>query len=201
MKVAVVRTGAGNLFSLGVALERIGVHSRIVDTPAQLRDAERVILPGVGEARSAMDFLAGRGLDTALKRLTVPVLGICLGTQLLCRQSEERHTAGLGVFDLPVTRFRGRGKVPHVGWNRVEDLRGQLFSGIAAGEWFYFVHAYRVDVSDWTAATCDYLGPFSAALERNNFFGVQFHPEKSGAAGRRVLENFCCMNGGSHAER
>lgn len=191
MKTVLVKTGAGNLFSLSAALERIGVRAEIADSPQKLRAARRVILPGVGEARSAMVFLHERGLDRVLQELTVPVLGICLGMQLLCRMSEERDTLGLDVFDVAVQRFSGRGKVPHTGWNRVEEIRGPLFSGLEDGAWFYFVHGYRAGLSAWTTATCEYMGAFSAALERGNFFGVQFHPEKSGPAGRRLLENFC----------
>jgi len=191
MKAAVVRTGAGNLYSLAVALERIGVVPEVVDTPEQLRGRDRVILPGVGEARGAMDFLVRRRLDRALLALRVPVLGICLGMQLLCGWSEEGDTPGLGVFDLDVQRFRGGEKVPHTGWNRVEGLKGNLFKGISAGAWFYFVHGFRAKPSPWTTAVCEHMGPFSAALERKNFFGVQFHPEKSGVAGSRLLRNFC----------
>jgi len=193
MKTLIVRTGAGNLFSLAAALERIGVNAEITDSPEQLTVADRVILPGVGEARSAMDFLAERGLDEAIARLTVPVLGICLGMQLLCRMSEERNTPGLGVFDLTVQRFRGEGKVPHTGWNRISDFYGPLFHGLENGAWVYFVHAYRAGLSLCTIAACTYMGDFSAALAKDNYFGVQFHPEKSGAAGQRLLENFCSL--------
>lgn len=193
MKIVLVRTGAGNLFSLTAALERIGVHAEIAFSPEQLRGADRVILPGVGEARSAMDFLSECGMDEAIKQLTIPVLGICLGLQLLCRESEERNTPGMGIFDLVVQRFRGRGKVPHTGWNRIRDLSGPLFQGVEEGAWFYFVHAYRAGLSGCTTAGCTYMGCFSAALNRDNFHGVQFHPEKSGAAGQRLLENFCSL--------
>jgi len=190
VKAALVRTGAGNLYSLAVALERIGVCPEVVDTPEQLRRLDRVILPGVGEARRAMDFLVRRRLDRAIRDLRVPVLGICLGMQLLCRWSEEGNTPGLGVFNLEVRRFRGEEKVPHTGWNRIDKLEGKLFRGIEGGEWFYFVHGYRAGLSNRTTAVCDHMGPFSAALEQDNFFGVQFHPEKSGGAGSRLLRNF-----------
>lgn len=191
MKTVIVRTGAGNLFSLAAALERIGVGTEIADYPQQLLGARRVILPGVGEARSAMDFLSECGMDEAIKQLTIPVLGICLGLQLLCRESEERDTPGLDVFDVAVQRFSDRGKVPHTGWNRISDLSGPLFQGLEEGAWFYFVHGFRAGLCLWTTATCEYMGGFSAALNRDNFHGVQFHPEKSGAAGQRLLENFC----------
>ncbi|HDP95784.1 MAG TPA: imidazole glycerol phosphate synthase subunit HisH [Candidatus Aminicenantes bacterium] len=201
MNTMIVRTGAGNLFSLVAALERIGVRAGIADSPEQLVKADRVILPGVGEARSAMDFLAERRLDDVIKHFTIPVLGICLGMQMLCRRTEERNTPGMGVFDLAVQRFRGRGKVPHTGWNRVKEIHGPLFHGLEEGAWFYFVHSYYAGLSAWTTATCEHMGTFSAALERNNFYGVQFHPEKSGAVGQRLLENFCNLSGETHVKK
>lgn len=191
MDVAVLKSRSGNVRSLAFALERIGVRPKIVTTAAELKTAERVILPGVGAARSAMAYLAAQGLDQVVKELRVPVLGICLGMQILCARSMEGNTECMGVFKQEVTRFRGPGKIPHMGWNRVSGMTGPLFEGVRENSWFYFVHSYVTPVSTFTVARCRYMGTFSAALQRENFFAVQFHPEKSGSAGRRVLVNFC----------
>ena len=195
MTVAILRSTAGNLQSVVYALDRIGVRSQVVTTARELEVAERVILPGVGEARSAMSYLSDRGLDRAVRHLQVPVLGICLGLQLMCGTSRERDTQCMGIFDQEVVRFNGVGKIPHMGWNRVSRMKGPLFDGVDKSSWFYFVHSYFTKPSEYSAACCDYMGPFSAALQKDNFFAVQFHPEKSGFSGSRILENFCRIPG------
>ncbi len=198
--IAVVDYDTGNLRSVADALRRIGAGFTLTADPAQLMQAERVILPGVGEAASAMARLRERGLDEVIPRLKAPVLGICIGMQLLCRWSEEGDTACLGIFSarvgrIPATMREGeRLKVPHVGWDTIEGLRTPLFDGIDEGAFVYYVHSYAAELCATTAATTDYGMAFSAALARDNFFGVQFHPEKSGRTGARILENFLNMN-------
>ena len=185
MNVAILKYNAGNTRSLQFALRRLGVEPTITDDPATLRAADRVLFPGVGEASSAMRYLRERRLDEVIPALEQPFLGICLGLHLLCASSEENDATGLGVFDARVRRFT-QGKVPHMGWNHV---RGEdpLFEeeGYA-----YFVHGYHAPVSEQTIAVCDYHIPFSAALRRDNFWAVQFHPEKSGAFGAAILRRF-----------
>ncbi|MEO6038393.1 MAG: imidazole glycerol phosphate synthase subunit HisH [Saprospiraceae bacterium] len=195
--IAVVKYNAGNIQSVLFALERLGTEAIWTDDPEQLRRADRVIFPGVGEASSAMHYLRERGLDTVLRSLRQPVLGICLGLQLFCRHSEEQDTDCLGIFDLAVRRFPAPAaaaadplKVPHMGWNKLLDLKGPLFTGIEEGEFVYFVHSFYAEPSPEAVATTDYGRPFSAALQRDNFYAVQFHPEKSGLAGQRILQNF-----------
>lgn len=198
--IAVVDYDTGNLRSVAEALHRLGAEFTLTGDPAQLRQAERVILPGVGEAASAMAKLRERGLDEVIPRLEVPVLGVCIGMQLLCQWSEEGDTPCLGIFSARVgripatTREGARLKVPHVGWDTIEGLRTPLFDGIDEGAYVYYVHSYAAGRCEATAATTDYGVAFSAALARDNFFGVQFHPEKSGRTGARILENFLNMN-------
>jgi glutamine amidotransferase len=173
------------------ALSRIGVVAEVTDDASVLAGADRVIFPGVGEASSAMSYLRERGLDDVIRNLKQPVLGICLGMQLFCTSSEESETACLGIADLRVKRFAvGDLKVPHMGWNRVEEGEAKLFRGIGNDEYFYFVHGYFAETGYETVAVCTYGIPFTAALEKDNFFGVQFHPEKSGDAGMEILRNF-----------
>ena len=191
MKVAIVKYNAGNTASVANALRRLGVDPIVTDDHAELRSADKVIFPGVGEASTAMQYLRERGLDTTIRSLTQPVLGICLGMQLLCRSSEENDTQCLGVIPFAVRKFRSDDlKIPHVGWNTIADLRSALFDGIDNGEHVYFVHGYYVETGTATTAVCEYAGRFSAAFEHNNFYGVQFHPEKSGKAGELILGNF-----------
>ena len=191
MRTAVIRYNAGNTASVANALKRIGVEPLITDDVELLRSADNVIFPGVGEASSAMRHLKQRGLDEAISSLSQPVLGICLGMQLLCASSEENETECLGILPYNVKKFRpGKLKTPHTGWNTVEELRSPLFNGIDENEYFYFVHGYFVEHNDQASATCTYGPKFTAAISHKNFHAVQFHPEKSGAAGRRLLENF-----------
>ena len=190
MSVAVVRYNAGNVKSVVNALERIGANYRVTDDAQELQSADRVIFPGVGSANSAMEYLRASGLDRTLTSLTSPVLGICLGMQLLCIRSEEGSTECLGIISGEVKRFIQPEKVPHTGWSRVISLNHPIFEGIPAGSYFYFVHSYRLERCNETIATCTYVESFSAAAARENFVGVQFHPEKSADAGERLLRNF-----------
>ena len=191
METVIIDYGAGNVFSVATALERFGVRSVLTSDPDVIRRAERVIFPGVGQAGQAMERLVRTGLDEVIPRLTVPVLGICLGMQLMCARSEEGQTEGLGIFPLDVKKFGGGVKVPHMGWNNLTKLKGPLFKGLGEeAPRMYFVHSYYVPVSGFSAAVCDYGFAFSAALEKDNFFGCQFHPEKSSAMGQAVLKNF-----------
>ena len=192
MKVAIIKSSSGNVRSVANAVRRLGVDPSLKDDPAELASADRVIFPGVGEASSAMAYLRDRGLDSALRSLTQPVLAICLGMQLLCEYSEEGNTDGLGIFPYKVRRFKSTElKVPHMGWNTIENHRNAgLFRDVPNGERMYFVHSYFVPRVEETTAECDYGERFSAAIVRDNFYGVQFHPEKSGAVGAEILRNF-----------
>lgn len=197
MKVAIVKYNAGNIGSVTNALIRLGVEPLVTADPEVLRSADRVIFPGVGEASSAMASLSASGLDRAIPDLENPVLGICLGMQLLCARSEENSTECLGVLPAVVREFLPEGiKVPHMGWNTITDLKGGLFAGIAEGTHMYFVHGYYVEQCEYSAAVCDYGVAFSAALRDRNFAATQFHPEKSGSDGEKVLENFLRYGGG-----
>lgn len=191
MKVAIVKYNAGNTASVANALCRLGIEPLITDDATVLTGADKVIFPGVGEASTAMRFLRERGLDKVIISLTQPVLGICLGMQLLCTNSEENDTTCLGIVPYKVRKFHSTSlKIPHVGWNTVDDLGSTLFEGITGGERVYFVHGYYVETGNNTTATCTYVEKFSAAFEYHNFYGVQFHPERSGNAGHLILENF-----------
>ena len=190
MNVAVVRYNAGNIRSVSHALGRLGIEPLVTDDPDAIRAADRVIFPGVGEASSAMRYLKARGLDSVIRDLTQPVLGICLGLQLLCSHSEEADTPCIGVFGEWVRRFPPGDKIPHIGWNTISELEGPLFDRVAEGSHVYFVHGYHADVGENTTARADYILPFSAGLTRGNFHAVQFHPEKSGETGARILANF-----------
>ena len=190
MEIAIIDYGAGNIFSVATALERLGARVKVSNHENTIRRADRVIFPGVGQAAAAMQRLKDTGLDQVIPRLTQPVLGICLGMQLLCRSSCEGDAEGLGVFPLAVERFPAGIKVPHMGWNTIRHLRGGLFRGLQDGAWMYFVHSYYVPQNDYMAACTDYGQGFASALVRDNFFGCQFHPEKSSHTGRQILENF-----------
>lgn len=191
--IAVIRYGAGNVRSVLSALGRLGAEGTLTSDPDVIRAADHVIFPGVGEALSAMAALSASDLIDTIRSLSQPFLGICLGMQLMCTHSEEGDTECLGVIPTPVLRFpEGRGfKIPHMGWNTISSLKGPLFQDVAEGEYMYFVHSYYVPVSGYTSAVCSYDGlEFSAALEKDNFFLTQFHPEKSGDAGERILRSF-----------
>lgn len=191
--VAIVKYNAGNIRSMTCALQRLGVDPVVTDDPEELRAADRVIFPGVGEASTAMQYLRERGLDEVLCALRQPFLGVCLGLQLMCSYSEEHDTACLGIFDEPVRRFSTALKVPHMGWNTLLDMKSPLFDSVPEGAYVYFVHSYYVAAGVDTIALCEYSVPFSASLHKDNFFGVQFHPEKSGPVGEQILKNFLAV--------
>jgi glutamine amidotransferase len=193
--VAVVKYNAGNIRSMSCALQRLGIQPVVTDDPAQLRVADKVIFPGVGEASTAMKYLRDRKLDTVLTSLTQPFLGVCLGLQLMCSHTEEHDADCLNIFSEKVKLFKGELKVPHMGWNTLNSMNGELFEGIPDHSYVYFVHSYYVDYGADTIAACDYGRRFSAAVGKNNFYGVQFHPEKSGETGERILRNFLTLTG------
>jgi glutamine amidotransferase len=191
--IAIVKYNAGNIRSVQLALDRLGVESVWTDDPDTLYRADKVLFPGVGEASSAMRYLRERGLDEVLRQLQQPTLGICLGLQLFCLHSEEGETACLGIFDEPVRRFlpgQAHLKIPHMGWNTLDSLSGPLFKGIPEKSYVYFVHSFFATTGMDTTAHCQYGVHFSAAMQKNNFFAVQFHPEKSGPVGLQILANF-----------
>ena len=191
MRVAIVKYNAGNTASVANALVRLGVEPVVTDDADDLRAADKVIFPGVGEASTAMKYLRERGLDEVILSLTQPVLGICLGMQLMCETSQENDTECLGIVPYRVCRFEfDTLKIPHTGWNRITELNSPLFEGVADGERVYFVHGYYVEKGDSKTETCEYGQKFSAAIGRDNFHAIQFHPEKSGAVGERILTNF-----------
>ena len=192
--MAIVKYNAGNIRSVDHALSRLGVEAVITDDHDVLTKAERVIFPGVGEAASTMAYLKERELDTLLKSLTSPVLGICLGQQLMCSWSEEGDTSCIGIFDQPVRHFPTKDlKVPHMGWNSLEKVNGKLIPAELEGSYVYFVHSYYVPVGPETAAEATYMLPFSAAMQKDNFYATQFHPEKSGDPGERILKQFLSL--------
>ena len=190
MDLVIVNYGAGNIQSIRFAFQRLGFSLELSSDPDRIRRADKVIFPGVGEASSAMAKLTHSGLDTLIPELKQPVLGICLGMQLMCRSTEEGPTKGMGIFDVEVVRFDGKLKVPQIGWNSIHDLKSPLFEGVRESEYIYLVHSFYAPLSEETIASSDYGLPYSAALARDNFFGVQFHPEKSGQAGALMLRNF-----------
>ena len=191
MKVAIVKYQAGNVESVKNALRRLNVEPILTDDAQQLKSADKVIFPGVGEAASAMNYLRQRNLDAVIKSLKQPVLGICLGMQLLCDFSEENETVCLGILPYRVKKFVSETqKIPQIGWNNIYNLKSDLFAGITENSYVYFVHGYYVETALDTIAGCDYETAFSAAVKHENFYAVQFHTEKSGAVGERILENF-----------
>jgi len=190
MKVAIVKYNAGNIRSVDFALKRLGVEASITDNHEVLSGADKVIFPGVGEASTTMKYLKERELDSLLRNLKQPVLGICLGLQLMCTASEEGDTECIGIFDLKVRKFEPILKVPHMGWNSLNGIQGRLIPRELEGRYAYFVHSYFAPVCDQTSAVADYINPFSAALERDNFYATQFHPEKSGRVGEGILKSF-----------
>ncbi|MDP4240009.1 MAG: imidazole glycerol phosphate synthase subunit HisH [Bacteroidota bacterium] len=191
MKVVVIKYNAGNIRSVLFALERIGVNAVVTDDHEAIRSADRVIFPGVGEASSAMNYLKQKGLDRLICSLTQPVLGICLGMQLMCAFSEENNTECLGIFDQQVRLFPSNGfKIPQIGWNNITDLKSALFQDVDENSYMYFVHSYYVEKCENAIAITNYISEYSSAVHKNNFYAVQFHPEKSGEAGQKILENF-----------
>ena len=192
MNVAIVKYNAGNIYSVVNALRRMGIEPVLTDDAEQLRKADRVLFPGQGEARGAMDYLKARRLDEVIRDLRQPVFGICVGQQLLCRHSEEGDVDCIGIFDAEVKRFqpeRHEDKVPCMGWNKLFDTKSSLMQGIEGG-YVYFVHSYYVPLCEHTIATADYILPYSASMHKDNFYACQFHPEKSGKVGERILKNF-----------
>ena len=200
MKIAIIKYNAGNIQSVLYALERIGHVASVTDNEDEIKNADKVIFPGVGEASTAMNYLRERKLDSLIFSLTQLVLGICLGMQLMCKYSEENDTHCLGIFDEQVRRFTppsppGEGpgvmrKIPQIGWNAITDLKTDLFKNVAENSYCYFVHSYYASAGDHTISTTNYIQPFSSALQKNNFYGVQFHPEKSAIAGEIIIGNF-----------
>jgi len=189
--IAILKYNSGNTMSVQVALQRLGHESVVTADPEILLKADRVIIPGVGEARSAMSHLRERGLDTVILSLKQPVLGICLGLQLMCNRSEENDTECLGIFDTVVRRFPPGARVPHMGWNNLENLSNTpLLDGLSLADDLYYVHSYYAELNSDTTEVCNYILPFSAAMQHDNFYAVQFHPEKSAEAGARLLKNF-----------
>jgi glutamine amidotransferase len=192
MKVVIIKYNAGNIKSVLFALERIGVNAIVTDDIDEIRSADKVIFPGVGEASSAMQYLKEKGLDKLICSLTQPVLGICLGMQLMCSHSEENDSPCMGIFPEKVRRFPETVgfKIPQIGWNNISNLKSKLFAAVPEDAHMYFVHSYYVECSEDTISTTDYIQKYSSALQKNNFYAVQFHPEKSGEIGQRILENF-----------
>lgn len=191
--IAIIEYNAGNSTSVKDALDRLGVESIVTSGVEQIQSAEKVIFPGVGHAGSAMQFLKEKGLDKVIQSLTQPVLGICLGMQLLCRFSEEENTDCLGIIDAEVKAFPTDKPVPHMGWNNFQSCSGELFEKVNASDDVYFVHSYYAPVNEYTIATTEYGLPFSAALQKDNFYATQFHAEKSGSVGEQILKNFLTL--------
>ncbi|TFG74515.1 MAG: imidazole glycerol phosphate synthase subunit HisH [Flavobacteriales bacterium] len=193
MNIVIINYGAGNIQSIKFAIERLGYQAILSDNEQDISTADKVIFPGVGEAGSAMAKLRSSGLEKLVPQLRQPVLGICLGMQLMCHSSEEGKTQGLGIFDTDVVKFPNRVKVPQIGWNQIENLKSPLFQGISEKEYIYLVHSFYAPICKETIAESEYGLRYSAALGKDNFFGVQFHPEKSSAVGSQILRNFLEM--------
>ncbi|MFS4468364.1 imidazole glycerol phosphate synthase subunit HisH [Maribacter sp. 2210JD10-5] len=191
--IVIIDYGAGNIQSIKFAIQRLGHEAVLSRDPDEIRKADKVIFPGVGEASSAMQKLEDSGLDEIIPELKQPVLGICLGMQLMCNSSEEGATKGLGIFDVDVVKFSKQVKVPQIGWNKIENLKSALFDNIAE-DYIYLVHSFYAPKCNETIATCFYDLEYSAALQKDNFYGTQFHPEKSGEVGERILRNFLGMS-------
>lgn len=188
--IAIIKYNGGNVSSVQNALRRLNIESIVTDDPELILKADKVIFPGVGEASSTMRALKEKGLNQLIPSLKQPVLGICLGMQLMCGDNEEGGVRGMGIFDVDVKRFPPKDLVPHMGWNTISQLKSPLFSEIEENSDVYFVHSYYCGLAESTVAVCDYIRPFSAALQKDNFFAVQFHPEKSGLTGSRILNHF-----------
>ncbi len=190
MKIAIINYGAGNIQSIKFAIQRLGFEAVLSSDEAEIRNADKVIFPGVGEASSAMRMLRATGLDKVIPTLKQPVLGICLGMQLMCNSSEEGNTTGLGIFHAKVVKFNNTVKVPQIGWNKIFGLKSDLFHGVSENEYVYLVHSFYVPECKETIASSEYGVEFTTAIKKNNFYGVQFHPEKSSVAGEKILKNF-----------
>ena len=196
MNVAIVKYNAGNVYSVVNALKRLGIEPLLTDDAEQLSKADHVIFPGQGEARGAMEYLKVRRLDEVIRNLRQPVLGICIGQQLLCKHSEEGDVDCIGVFDAEVKRFQSKrheDKVPCMGWNNLKLRENKLFEGLSENPYVYFVHSYYVPVCEDTAAVANYILPYSAAMHKGNFYACQFHPEKSGKVGEQIIKNFLTL--------
>jgi glutamine amidotransferase len=194
LKIVIINYGAGNIQSIMFAIERLGYKAVLSNNPDEIKAADKVIFPGVGEASYAMKMLRESGLDALIPTLKQPVFGICLGMQLMCKHSEEGDTKGLGIFDVDVVKFSSKVKVPQMGWNTIYYLKSDLFKGIAENEYMYLVHSYYAPLCVETIATTNYELEYSSALENDNFYGTQFHPEKSGDIGEQILANFLKLN-------
>lgn len=190
MKIVIIDYGAGNIQSIKFALKRLGFDAVLSHKIEEIKNADKVIFPGVGEAASAMNKLKQKGLDKLIPKLKQPVLGICLGMQLLCKHSEEGNTQGLNVFSIGVKKFPKGKKIPQIGWNQIENLKGELFKGIKEQENMYLVHSFYVPINKFIIATTNYGFDYATALQKDNFYGVQFHPEKSSVVGEQILNNF-----------
>lgn len=196
MDVAIIKYNAGNIYSVDYALKRLGINPVITADKEQIQKADKVIFPGVGEAYTTMEYLKEHQMVELIRNLEQPVLGICLGMQLMCRHSEEGDADCLGIFDVDVKKFisdKHEDKIPHMGWNTISDLKGGLFTRGLENKFVYFVHGFYVPTNTYTAATTDYILPFSASLHKDNFYATQFHPEKSGSVGEEILRNFINM--------
>ena len=196
MNLSIIQYNAGNIQSVLYALERLGVTATVTDDPAFIQASDKVIFPGVGEASTAMAYLKERNLDQLIVSLKQPVLGICLGMQLMCGHSAENDTTCLGIFEEQVLAFKATEvgiKVPQIGWNNIANLKNELFNGVPENSFAYFVHGFYAGLGDNTIATTDYIQPYSSALQKNNFYGVQFHPEKSAAVGEQIIQNFLSL--------
>ncbi|MGB5434959.1 MAG: imidazole glycerol phosphate synthase subunit HisH [Maribacter sp.] len=190
MKIVIINYGAGNIQSIKFAIQRLGYEAILSQDAEEIQNADKVIFPGVGEASSAMKMLKQSGLDTLISQLEQPVLGICLGMQLMCHSSEEGNTKGLGIFDVDVVKFTNEVKVPQIGWNEISNLKTGLFTGVSENDHIYLVHSFYAPLCKETIATSEYGLSYSAALAKDNFYGVQFHPEKSSLVGERIIKNF-----------
>ncbi len=196
MSIVIIKYNAGNIQSVLYALERIGAEAEVTDDPQRIKEADKVIFPGVGEASTAMQYLRERKLDELIVNLKQPVLGICLGMQLMCRHSMENDTSCLNIFDVDVKQFITTDpalKIPQIGWNNIFHLNSPLFNDVQENAYVYLVHSYFAELSNETIATCNYIQPYAAGLRKNNFYGVQFHPEKSADAGEQIIKNFLAL--------
>lgn len=192
-KVSIIQYNAGNIFSVVNAFKRLGIDAEVTDDVSTILSSTHVVFPGQGEAQTTMSYLRSHGLDKLLLSLRQPVLGICIGMQLMCRHSEEEDTECLGIFDVDVKRFSPTSqseKVPQMGWNSLDNLQSPLFNGLDYSSYAYFIHSYYVPLCEWTIATTNYIQPYSSALHKDNFYATQFHPEKSGTVGEQILKNF-----------